>query len=261
MCEELHFHLLQSAFNLLSWLLCVMLRGRLCSVLPQWPLRFRTFFLFSITYYYFALIQTTAWLSHHSHCPAKKLCCIRSILLEQACLKPASLSLCVSFTLSLPLIAFHCLSLSLSLRSSLLPLFATRCVTLSLVASLSLSLLVSRCLSLPQVASICLSLPLVASLCLLLPFFASHCFSLPLSASRCLFRKRMKAILFDNVLLAIVDREGLWWGSLKLALHEVSIAITVSGRVFTPCNECTEIDSRERLLEFLRDRSWVFSSE
>ena len=149
MCEELHFHLLQSAFNLLSWLLCVMLRGRLCSVLPQWPLRFRTFFLFSITYYYFALIQTTAWLSHHSHCPAKKLCCIRSILLEQACLKPASLSLCVSFTLSLPLIAFHCLSLSALLT----------------IASLchSLPLFVSCCLSLRLIAFLCLSLPLVVS--------------------------------------------------------------------------------------------------
>lgn len=176
--------------------------------------------------------------------------------MSETCL---SLSLCLFYAL----FASHCLSLPLSLSLSALLIIASLCHSLRHFVSrcLSLSLLVSRCLSLPQVASICLSLPLVASLCLLLSFFASHCFSLPLSASRCLFRKRMKAILFDNVLLAIVDREGLWWGSLKLALHEVSIAITVSGRVFTPCNECTEIDSRERLLEFLRDRSWVFSSE
>jgi len=75
------------------------------------------------------------------------------------------LSLNVSHCLSMPLIAFQCLSL---------PFNASHCLSMPLIAF--------QCLSLPFNASHCLSMPLIAFQCLSFPFNASHCLSMPLIA-------------------------------------------------------------------------------
>jgi len=122
--------------------------------------------------------------------------------------------------------------------------FASLCVSLPLIVSLylflslfvSLGISVSLCLSLSVFISfpLFISLSLLASLCLSAPLFISFCIPLYLSAflylfdSLCLmslFRKRVKAILFDCGFIDL-DLHSIKRGFPEMALNKFAINIS-----------------------------------